>query len=128
MTRAPPCCLLYTSPDGSPAAGAEVTFGIVNASQIFPAAVIRTDSRGAAQLVCGYGELALQARKGALRCEALCPAAQQTLELTLAQPEAPSGCWEAFTIHAPKEHRPARRPVSYTHLGKHRCRSVRYRA
>lgn len=105
-----PLRVLVREPDGSPAAGAEVTFGIVNASQIFPAAVIRTDSRGAAQLVCGYGELALQARKGALRCEALCPAAQQTLELTLAQPEAPSGRWEAFTIHAPKEHRPARRP------------------
>ena len=106
-----PLTVLVREPDGSPAAGAEVTFGIVNASQIFPAAVIRTDSRGAAQLVCGYGDLALQARKGALRCEALCPAAQQTLELTLAQPEAPSGCWEAFTIHAPKAQLPARKPL-----------------
>ena len=97
-----PLTVLVREPDGSPAAGAEVTFGIVNASQIFPAAVIRTDSRGAAQLVCGYGDLALQARKSGWSCEALCPAAQQTLELTLTQPEAPSGRWEAFTIHAPK--------------------------
>ena len=103
--------VLVREPDGSPAAGAEVTFGIVNASQIFPAAVIRTDSRGAAQLVCGYGDLALQARKSGWSCEALCPAAQQTLELTLAQPEAPSGCWEAFTIHAPKAQLPARKPL-----------------
>ena len=103
--------VLVREPDGSPAAGAEVTFGIVNASQIFPAAVIRTDSRGAAQLVCGYGDLALQARKSGWSCEALCPAAQQTLELTLAQPEAPSGRWEAFTIHAPKAQLPARKPL-----------------
>lgn len=65
--------VLVREPDGSPAAGAEVTFGIVNASQIFPAAVIRTDSRGAAQLVCGYGDLALQSRKSGWSCEALCP-------------------------------------------------------
>ncbi len=82
-----PLTVLVREPDGSPAAGAEVTFGIVNASEIFPAAVIRTDSRGAAQLVCGYGDLALQARKSGWSCEALCPAAQQTLELTLTQPE-----------------------------------------
>ncbi len=106
--------VLVREPDGSPAAGAAVTFGIVNASQVFPAAVIRTDSRGAAQLACGYGDLIVKAWKGALRCEALCPAAQQTLELTLAQPEAPSGRWEAFTIHAPKEHLPARRPPDPT--------------
>ena len=105
-----PLTVLVRGPDGSPAAGAAVTFGIVNASQVFPAAVIRTDSRGAAQLACGNGDLIVQARKGALRCEALCPAAQPALELTLAQPEAPSERWEAFTIHAPKEHRPARRP------------------
>ena len=106
-----PLTVLVREPDGSPAAGAEVTFGIVNASQIFPAAVIRTDSRGAAQLVCGYGDLALQARKSGWSCEALCPAAQQTLELTLTQPEAPSGRWEAFTINAPKAQLPARRPL-----------------
>ena len=106
-----PLRVLVREPDGSPAAGAEVTFGIVNASQIFPAAVIRTDSRGAAQLVCGYGDLALQSRKSGWSCEALCPAAQQTLELTLAQPEAPSGRWEAFTIHAPKAQLPARKPL-----------------
>ena len=98
-------------PDGELAAGADVTFGIVNASQIFPAAIVRTDGNGAARLSCGYGDLIIQARKGALRCEAHCMAAQQTLELTLAQPEAPSGQWEALTIHAPKEHLPAREPL-----------------
>ena len=97
--------------DGEPSANAEVTFGIVNASEMFPAAVVRTDSNGAARLSCGYGDLIVQAQKHALRCEALCPAAQQTMELTLAEPEPPSGCWEAFTIHAPKEHLPARRSL-----------------
>ena len=53
----------------------------------------------------------LQARKSGWSCEALCPAAQQTLEPTLAQPEAPSGRWEAFTIHAPKAQLPARKPL-----------------
>ena len=97
--------------DGEPSANAEVTFGIVNASEMFPAAVVRTDSNGAARLSCGYGDLIVQAQKHALRCEALCPAAQQTMELTLAEPEPPSGRWEAFTIHAPKEHLPARRSL-----------------
>ena len=31
-----PLTVLVREPDGSPAAGAEVTFGIVNASRIFP--------------------------------------------------------------------------------------------
>ena len=101
--------VLVREPDGSPSAGAEVTFGIVNASQVFPAAVIRTDGSGMARLSCGYGDLIVQARKNALRCETLCPAAQQTLELTLAEPETPSGHWTAFSLHAPKEHLPARK-------------------
>ncbi len=97
-------------PDGRPAAGAVVTFGIGNASQIFPAAEVLTDASGAAQLVCGYGDLIVQAQKNALRCEALCPAAQQTLELTLAAPQTPSGAWTALTLHAPKEQLPAQAP------------------
>ena len=101
--------VLVREPDGQPSVGAEVTFGIVNASQIFPAAVIRTDGSGAARLSCGYGDLIVQAQKNALRCERLCPAAQQTLELTLAEPSAPSGHWTARSIHAPKEHLPARK-------------------
>ena len=96
--------VLVREPDGRPSAGAEVTFGIVNASEIFPAAVLRTDSSGAARLCCGYGDLVVQARKHALRSETLCLAAQQTLELTLAEPETPSGRWEARTFRAPKEH------------------------
>lgn len=104
--------VLVREPDGRPSAGAEVTFGIVNASQIFPAAVIRTDDRGAARLSCGYGDLIVQARKNALRCEQLCPAAHQILELTLAEPETPSGCWTTLSIHAPKEYLPARKAPS----------------
>ena len=103
--------VLVREPDGQPSAGADVTFGIVNASQIFPAAIVRTDGSGTARLSCGYGDLIIQARKGTLRCEAHCPAAQQTLELTLARPEVPSGQWEALTIHAPKEHLTAREPL-----------------
>lgn len=103
--------VLVREPDGIPAADAAVTFGIVNASQIYPAAVVRTDSSGMAQLTCGYGDLLVQVQKGALRCETLCQAEQQTLALTLAQPETPSGRWEARTIHAPKEHMPARKPL-----------------
>ena len=103
--------VLVREPDGRPSAGAEVTFGIVNASEIFPAAVLRTDSSGAARLCCGYGDLVVQARKHALRSETLCLAAQQTLELTLAEPETPSGRWEARTFRAPKEHLPARKAL-----------------
>ena len=103
--------VLVREPDGQPAVGAAVTFGIVNASQIFPAAEILTDARGAARLSCGYGDLVIQARKNALRCEALCPAAQQTLELTLEEPKPSSGNWTALTLHAPKEQLPARPPL-----------------
>ena len=101
--------VLVREPDGSPAADAAVTFGIVNASQVFPAAVIRTDGSGIARLSCGYGDLIVQAQKNALRCETLCPAAQQTLELTLTELETPSGHWTALSIHAPKEHLPERK-------------------
>ena len=97
-------------PDGQPSAGAEVTFGIVNASDVFPAAVVRTDSKGTAQLSCGHGDLVVQARKNALCCERLCPSAQQTLELTLAQPQIPSGRWTTCTVRAPKERLPAQKP------------------
>ncbi len=63
--------------DGRPAAGAEVTFGILNASEVFPAAVIRTDADGMARLRCGYGDLIVQARKNGLCRETLCPASQE---------------------------------------------------
>ena len=95
-------------PDGRPAAGAEVTFGILNESQVFPAAVVRTDDAGTARLRCGYGDLIVQARKNGLCCERLCAAAQETLELTLAEPEAPDGRWTDFQICAPKERMPTR--------------------
>ena len=95
--------------DGWPAAGAEVTFGILNASEVFPAAIIRTDADGMARLHCGYGDLLVQARKNSLCREALCPASQEEpLELTLAEPKAPAGRWTSFTLHAPKERLPAR--------------------
>ena len=95
--------------DGRPAAGAEVTFGILNASEVFPAAVIRTDADGMARLRCGYGDLIVQARKNGLCRETLCPASQEEpLELTLAEPEAPAGRWTSFTLHAPKERLPER--------------------
>ena len=94
-------------PDGRPAAGAEVTFGILNASEVFPAAVIRTDADGMARLHCGYGDLLVQARKNGLCRQTLCPASQtEPLELTLAEPEAPAGRWTSFTLHAPKERLP----------------------
>ena len=95
-------------PDGRLAAGAEVTFGILNESQVFPAAVVRTDDAGTARLRCGYGDLIVQARKNGLCCERLCAAAQETLELTLAEPEAPAGRWTDFQICAPKERMPTR--------------------
>lgn len=95
--------------DGRPATGAEVTFGILNASEVFPAAVIRTDADGMARLRCGYGDLIVQARKNGLCRETLCPASQEEpLELTLAEPEAPAGRWTSFTLHAPKERLPER--------------------
>ena len=95
-------------PDGRLAAGAEVTFGILNESQVFPAAVVRTDDAGTARLRCGYGDLIVQARENGLCCERLCAAAQETLELTLAEPEAPAGRWTDFQICAPKERMPTR--------------------
>lgn len=93
--------------DGRPAAGAEVTFGILNASEVFPAAVIRTDEDGMARLRCGYGDLLVQARKNGLCQEVLCSASQDgPLELTLAEPGEPAGRWTSFTLHAPKERLP----------------------
>lgn len=92
-----------SEPDGRPSTGAEVTFGILNESQVFPAAVIRTDVTGAARLRCGCGGLIVQARQNGLRCERLCTSEETRLELTLAEPKEPSGRWCEFKIHAPKE-------------------------
>ena len=98
-----------SEPDGRPAAGAEVTFGILNESQVFPAAVVQADAAGTARLRCGCGDLIVQARKGGLCCERQCAAAQETMELTLTEPETPSGCWTDFRIHAPKERTPVQK-------------------
>lgn len=90
--------------DGRPAAGAAVSFGILNESQIIPAARIRTDIAGTARLRCGYGDLIIRAEKQGLCHERLCPAGQtDPLTLRLAEPEAPAGRWMDFTIHAPKQ-------------------------
>ena len=89
--------------NGHPAAGAEVTFGILNASEVFPAAVVRTDEAGTARLHCGFGTLLVSARKNGRCCEALYPAAQTALCLTLKAPEAPSERWREFRTQAPKD-------------------------
>ena len=97
-------CVQVLAPDGTPAEGAEVTFGILNESQIFPAAVLRTGHDGTARLRCGYGDLIVQARRDELFCACLCPAAQtEPLTLTLAAAKTPSAQWTDFTIHAPRE-------------------------
>ena len=89
--------------DGRPVAGAEVTFGILNASAVFPAAVVHADERGMARLHCGFGTLIVSARKNGRCCEALYPAAQTALCLTLKAPEAPSERWREFRTQAPKD-------------------------
>ena len=54
---------------GAPVEGAQVSFGILNYCDIFPAAVMVTGAGGTVRLTCGLGSINIHVKKGDLFCE-----------------------------------------------------------
>lgn len=97
---------------GAPIAGAETVFGILNMSEIYPAARTFTDSNGEAHLDCGKGSLFIQVRLGNRLQEKLIDtrsarSIQFTFDelgkndLLLATTSDSASGWRDFAIHAP---------------------------
>ena len=91
-------------PQGEPCKNAEVSFGILNYSTIFPAADIMTDENGEAQLTCGLGSLFVRVRKDGISCERLVYVPDtDRVEMTLENEIAAYDIWKDFTVTAPRD-------------------------
>lgn len=89
---------------GAPLPGVEVSFGILNYSEIFPAAEVTTDQRGEARLTCGLGSLFVRARKDGISCERLIHVPEvNSVEMTLQDEAAAYGVWTDLVVKAPKD-------------------------
>ena len=89
---------------GAPVEGAQVSFGILNYSDIFPAAVVTTGADGIAALTCGLGTINIHVKKDSLHCERMVytPDCDQ-VEIVL-QTETPVwDTWEDFVSVAPRD-------------------------
>lgn len=91
-------------PAGMPVEGAQVSFGILNYSDIFPAAVMTTGAEGTVRLTCGLGSINIHVRKGDLFCERMVytPDADR-VEIVLRREEPVRGRWEDFAAVAPRD-------------------------
>ena len=89
---------------GEPEEGAQVSFGILNYCDIFPAAVMVTGAGGTVRLTCGLGSINIHAKKGDLFCERMVytPDADR-VEIVLERESPVPGQWEDFVSTAPKD-------------------------
>ena len=103
-----------TDPDGRPVEGAEVTFGILNMSEVYPAAVIPTPADGTARITCGLGSFLIRVRKDGAACERLVHTPDADIvEIPLAQDVPCLDVWENFVAAAPRDRpSPAPRPTA----------------
>ena len=97
--------VLVSDENGRPIPDAEVTFGILNMSEIFPAARVKTDADGCAHLDCGRGHLFVSAQKGDCFAEKRVDAREtDSVQLILnANAEKPDSEWHDFTVEAPDD-------------------------
>lgn len=99
--------------NGAPIQGASVSFGILNMSEIYPAAQMDTDSAGKASLECGLGSLFVRASHEGQATEALIDTRDcDCIDLILTDESqntppfvAPSAAsengWQSLSVHAP---------------------------
>ena len=89
---------------GAPVEGAQVSFGILNYCDIFPAAVMVTGAGGTVRLTCGLGSINIHVKKGDLFCERMVytPDADR-VEIVLERESPVPGQWEDFVSTAPKD-------------------------
>ena len=93
-----------TTPEGRPAEGAEVAFGILNMSEFFPAAVVMTEQDGTARLTCGLGSIRVHVRKDGIFCERMVFTPEtDTVEISLEQELPVLDTWEDFSVIAPRD-------------------------
>ena len=91
-------------PAGAPVEGAQVSFGILNYSDIFPAAVVTTGADGIAALTCGLGTIDIHVKKGSVFCEKMVYTPDvDTVEMVLKTEEPVCGVWEDFVSIAPRD-------------------------
>ena len=89
---------------GAPVEGAQVSFGILNYSNIFPAAVMTTGPEGTVSLTCGLGSISVHVKKDGVFCErTVYVPDQDTVEIVLRQDEPALDAWEDFAAIAPKD-------------------------
>ena len=93
-----------TDPSGAAAAGAEVTFSVLNMSEFFPAAVMTTGRDGTARLTCGLGSVCVRVRKDGVSCERMVYTPEEdTVEIPLEQETPALDTWEDFAAAAPRD-------------------------
>lgn len=89
---------------GAPVEGAQVVFGVLNCSNVFPAAATATGRDGTASLTCGLGSLHLRAWKGdAWRQRTVDTREAAHAELVLTREPPVLDRWEDFVSRAPHD-------------------------
>ncbi len=83
---------------------AQVSFGILNYSNIFNSAILLTDENGQASLTCGLGSLNIHVKKGDIYCEKMIFTPDvDTVEIVLKNDTIENDVWENFVAIAPKD-------------------------
>ena len=95
--------VLVKDQEGRPVEGAQVSFGILNYSNIFPSAVTATGPDGSVRFTCGWGSISVHVKKDGVFWEEMVPAQTERLEVTLRQEQPALDQWQDFISAAPKD-------------------------
>lgn len=83
---------------------AAVSFCILNTSDFYEAATVRTDAEGTAALTCGLGSFLIRVQKDGIFTERLVFTPDtDTVEIVLRREELPRNRWEDFVFRAPRD-------------------------
>ncbi len=88
----------------APIKDAQVSFGILNYSNIFSSAVLNTDENGEAGLTCGLGSLNIHVKKDDVYCEKMVftPDVDE-VKIVLKKEDIQKDSWMDFVCFAPKD-------------------------
>ncbi len=93
-----------TDENHNPVEGAEVGFGILNYSNIFDAAIMKTNKDGRCKITCGLGSLNVHVKKDGVFCEKMVYTPDvDTVEMVLKDEPGSFDIWENFVSTAPKD-------------------------
>ncbi|MFC9775570.1 transglutaminase domain-containing protein [Paenibacillus chitinolyticus] len=109
--------------EGRPVEGARVHFQLYNMAEMYPIAVIATDSEGLALFRTGWGDLLVRAVKDGLWAEEKFSAAgSSTLVMTIRNAEEPPGTLDVDMVPPPEREGEALSVVTEEMLKKHQAR------